>query len=149
MVALTNREAQFAGVASTDPVIGWDKGIRTLAISAFTGSLDMQFTARNDWMAKVGISPKSSARRQAEGVEGRARRFVDHRRRTRTVHALSGAIGRSRSPTSDIKILAVGFGAARMAALRTNQVDITVGSAPEADQVELGGIRFAVSRLHQ
>src|SRR5204863_2568833 len=36
-------------------------------------------------------------------------------------------------------ILAVGFGAARMAALRTNQVDVTVGDAPEADQVELEG----------
>src|SRR5262249_6440237 len=30
-------------------------------------------------------------------------------------------------------------GAARMAALRTNQVDVTVGDAPEADQVELEG----------
>jgi ABC-type nitrate/sulfonate/bicarbonate transport system substrate-binding protein len=38
-----------------------------------------------------------------------------------------------------MKILAVGFGAARMAALRTNQVDVTVGDAPEADQVELEG----------
>ena len=54
MVALTNREAQFSGVASTDPVIGWDKGIKTLAISAFTGALDMQVTARNDWMSRVG-----------------------------------------------------------------------------------------------
>ena len=26
MVALTNNEAQFAGVASTDPIIGWGKG---------------------------------------------------------------------------------------------------------------------------
>src|SRR5262245_56129502 len=29
MVALTNREAHFAGVASTDPVVGWEKGIKT------------------------------------------------------------------------------------------------------------------------
>src|SRR5262249_57093542 len=54
MVALTNGEAQFSGVASTDPVIGWDKGIRTLAISAFTGALDMQITARNDWVYRCG-----------------------------------------------------------------------------------------------
>jgi ABC-type nitrate/sulfonate/bicarbonate transport system substrate-binding protein len=38
-----------------------------------------------------------------------------------------------------LQILAVGFGAARMASLRTKQVDLTVGSAPEADQVELEG----------
>src|SRR3954470_292478 len=42
MVALTNKEAIFGGVASTDPVVGWDKGIKTLAIGAFTGSLAMQ-----------------------------------------------------------------------------------------------------------
>src|SRR5215831_14027889 len=33
MVALTNREASFAGVASTDPVVGWEKGIKTLSIA--------------------------------------------------------------------------------------------------------------------
>ena len=62
MVALTNREAQFAGVASTDPVVGWDKGIKTLTISAFTGSLDMQITARNDWMSQVGSRQRASLR---------------------------------------------------------------------------------------
>ena len=38
-----------------------------------------------------------------------------------------------------MQIVAVGFGAARMAALRTKQVDVTVGSAPESDQVEIDG----------
>ena len=90
MVALTNREAQFAGVASTDPVVGWDKGIKTLAISAFTGSLDMQITARNDWMARVGVTPKSSLERKAEGVQGRPRRLIDDRRRAGAIHPLSG-----------------------------------------------------------
>src|SRR6185312_1412577 len=42
-------------------------------------------------------------------------------------------------PDRDLKIVAVGFGAPRMAALRANQVDITVGDAPEADQIELEG----------
>jgi NitT/TauT family transport system substrate-binding protein len=138
MVALTNREAQFAGVASTDPVIGWDKGIRTLAISAFTSSLDMQFSARNDWMSKVGISPKSpldaklkalkGARIGASTIGGGPAQYTRYL-------AQSGGI----DAANDLRILAVGFGAARMAALRTNQVDITVGSAPEADQVELEG----------
>ena len=59
MVALTNREANFGGVASTDPVVGWSKGIKTLAIGAFTGSLAMQFTARKDWLSRVGVSPKA------------------------------------------------------------------------------------------
>jgi sulfonate transport system substrate-binding protein len=138
MVALTNREAHFAGVASTDPVVGWEKGIKTLAVGAFTGSLAMQFTARKDWMSKVGVSPTSSlqdkvkafkgARIGASTIGGGPAQYTRYLARTVSL-----------DPERDMKILAVGFGAARMAALRTNQVDLTVGDAPEADQVELEG----------
>jgi NitT/TauT family transport system substrate-binding protein len=138
MVALTNREAHFAGVASTDPVVGWEKGIKTLAIGAFTGSLAMQFTARKEWMSRVGVSPKSpledklkafkGARIGASTIGGGPAQY------TRYLARRAGI-----DPERDMKILAVGFGAARMAALRTNQVDVTVGDAPEADQVELEG----------
>jgi ABC-type nitrate/sulfonate/bicarbonate transport system substrate-binding protein len=138
MVALTNREAHFAGVASTDPVVSWEKGIKTLAVGAFTGSLAMQFTARKDWMSKVGVSPTSplqdklkafkGARIGASTIGGGPAQYTRYLART---------VGLD--PERDMKILAVGFGAARMAALRTNQVDVTVGDAPEADQVELEG----------
>jgi len=138
MVALTNREANFAGVASTDPVVGWEKGIKTLSIAAFTGSLAMQFTARKDWMSRVGVSPKSpladklrafrGARIGASTIGGGPAQYTRYLARTAGI-----------DPEHDMRILAVGFGAARMAALRTNQVDVTVGDAPEADQVELEG----------
>jgi NitT/TauT family transport system substrate-binding protein len=138
MVALTNREASFAGVASTDPVIGWARGIKTLSIGAFTGSLAMQFTARKDWLSRVGVSLKSpladklkafkGARIGASTIGGGPAQY------TRYLALTAGL-----DPERDMKILAVGFGAARMAALRTNQVDVTVGDAPEADQVELEG----------
>lgn len=138
MAALTNREANFAGVASSDPVVGWERGIKTLAIGAFTGSLAMQFTARNDWMARVGVSARSplaeklkvfrGARVGASTIGGGPAQYTRYLARTNGI-----------DPERDMKILAVGFGAARMAALRTNQVDITVGDAPEADQVELEG----------
>ena len=138
MVALTNREAHFAGVASTDPVVSWEKGIKTLAIGAFTGSLAMQFTARKDWMSRVGVSRRSSledkvkafkgARVGASTIGGGPAQYTRYLARTAGI-----------DPERDMKILAVGFGAARMAALRTNQVDLTVGDAPEADQVELEG----------
>jgi NitT/TauT family transport system substrate-binding protein len=138
MVALTNREANFAGVASTDPVVAWGKGIKTLSVGAFTGSLAMQFTARKDWMSRVGMSPKSA-------LEDRLKAFKGARIGASTIGGgpaqytryLAQTVGLD--PEHDMKILAVGFGAARMAALRTNQVDITVGDAPEADQVELEG----------
>ena len=70
MVALTNREVQFSGVASSDPVIGWDKGIKTLAISAFTGSLDMQVTAHKDWMSRVGTSRSSPIEARLKALKG-------------------------------------------------------------------------------
>jgi ABC-type nitrate/sulfonate/bicarbonate transport system substrate-binding protein len=138
MVALTNHEAQFSGVASTDPLVGWDKGIKTLAVFAFTGSLDMQITAHKDWMSRVGVSPKSS-------LEAKLKAFKGARIGASTIGGgpaqytryLARTVGLD--PERDMQIVAVGFGPARMAALRTKQVDVTVGSAPEADQVELEG----------
>jgi ABC-type nitrate/sulfonate/bicarbonate transport system substrate-binding protein len=138
MVALTTHEALFGCVASSDPVIGWDKGIRTQAVAAFTGSLGMQLTARKDWMSKAGVSPKSSLEDKLKALKG-ARIGVSTvgggpAQYTRYLIRSAGM-----DPEHDLKMLAVGFGEARMAALRSNQVDITCGDAPEADQVELEG----------
>jgi NitT/TauT family transport system substrate-binding protein len=138
MVALTNNEAQFAGVASTDPIIGWGKGIKTLTISAFTGALDMQFAARNDWLDKVGLTPKSKLDDKIKALkEARIGSSTIGGGPAQYTRYLATTVGLD--PERDLKILAVGFGAPRMAALRTNQVDITVGSAPEADQIEIEG----------
>jgi NitT/TauT family transport system substrate-binding protein len=138
MVALTNKEAMFGGVASTDPVVAWDKGIKTIAIGAFTGSLAMQFTARKDWMSKVGVSPKSSLTDKLKALKGaRVGASTIGGGPAQYTRYLARTVGLD--PEHDMKILAVGFGAARMAALRTNQVDLTCGDAPEADQVELEG----------
>jgi NitT/TauT family transport system substrate-binding protein len=138
MVALTNREVQFSGVASTDPVIGWDKGIKTLVISAFTGSLDMQITAHKDWMARVGASRSSPLEARLKALKGaRVGASTIAGGPAQYTRYLAKSVGLD--PERDMQIVAVGFGAARMAALRTKQVDVTVGSAPEADQVELEG----------
>jgi NitT/TauT family transport system substrate-binding protein len=138
MVALTNREAVFGGVASTDPVVGWGKGIKTLAVGAFTGSLAMQFTARKDWMARVGVSPKSSLEDKLKALKGaRVGASTIGGGPAQYTRYLARSVGLDKE--RDVKILAVGFSAARMAALRTSQVDLTCGDAPEADQVELEG----------
>jgi NitT/TauT family transport system substrate-binding protein len=138
MAALTNSEAQFAGVASTDPIIGWGKGIKTLTVSAFTGALDMQFTASNGWLAKVGLTPKSKLEDKLKALKGaRIGASTIGGGPAQYTRYLATTVGLD--PEQDLKILAVGFGAPRMAALRTNQVDVTVGSAPEADQVEIEG----------
>jgi NitT/TauT family transport system substrate-binding protein len=138
MVALTNREASFAGVASTAPVLGWARGIKTTSLGAFTGSLAMQFTARKDWLSRVGLSAKSPLADKLKALKG-ARIGAATIGGGPAQYTRYLAITAGLDPELDMKILAVGFGAARMAALRTNQVDITVGDAPEADQVELEG----------
>jgi ABC-type nitrate/sulfonate/bicarbonate transport system substrate-binding protein len=138
MVALTNHEADFAGTASTAPIIGWSKDIKTLSIGAFTGSLVAQYTARKDWLSRVGVSPTAALVDKLRAFKG-ARIGVatiggGPAQYTRYLLRTAGL-----DPEQDAKILAVGFGAARMAALRTNQVDVTFGDSPEADQVELEG----------
>lgn len=134
MASITNGESTFAAVASSDPVIGWDKGIKTLAVAVFNGSLALQMTAHKDWMHKAGVTPDSpiesrlkslkGARIGASTIGGGPAQYLRYILR-------KGGI----DPDQDVKILATGFGASRMAALRTKQVDVTIGDAPEADQV--------------
>lgn len=138
IVALTNQEADFAGVASTAPIIGWSRGIKTLSIGAFTGSLVAQYTARKDWMSRVGVSPTSALADKLKAFKGgRIGVATIGGGPAQYTRYLLRTVGLD--PEQDVKILAVGFGAARMAALRTNQVDVTFGDSPEADQVELEG----------
>jgi NitT/TauT family transport system substrate-binding protein len=138
MVAVTNGEATFGSVASTDPVVGWGKGIKTLVVGAFTGSLVMQYTARKDWLSRVGVSPTSSLADKLKALKGaRIGASTIGGGPAQYTRYLARSVGLD--PELDMKILAVGFGAARMAALRTNQVDVTCGDSPEADQVELEG----------
>lgn len=138
VAALTSGEADMACVTSSDPLIAWDKGIRTQVIAAFTSGLAMQMAARSDWMTKTGITPKGSAEAKIKALKG-ARvgvatigggpaQYVKH---IATMYGLDGE--------RDMKLLAVGLGAARIAALRENQVDVIVGSAPDADVVALQG----------
>lgn len=138
MAALTNGESTFAAVASSDPVIGWDKGIKTLAVAVFNGSLALQMTAHKSWLERTGISVDSpiddrlkslkGARIGAATIGGGPAQYLRY-----ALHKVGI------DPDRDVQILATGFGATRMAALRTKQVDVTIGDAPEADQVEEEG----------
>ena len=138
MAAMTNGEADFAGLSSTDPVIGWDKGIKTLTVSAFTGSLATQFSARKDWMASKGLTDVTPAEEKLKALKGaRVGVATIGGGPAQYVRYLARSVGYD--PATDMKLLAVGFGPARMAALRTNQVDVTIGDAPEVDQMEAEG----------
>ena len=137
MAALNAGEADFACLTSSDSLISWDKGIKILTVAAFTTGLAMQMAARNDWMSKVAITPSSplpekikalkQARIGVATIGGGPAQYMKY------LGSLNGI------DEHDLKLLAVGLGAARIAALRENQVDVIVGSAPDADEVALQG----------
>jgi NitT/TauT family transport system substrate-binding protein len=138
MTALTTGEADFACVASNDTFLAWDKGIKTLTVAAFTTAVAMQMAARGDWMGKMGLTASSSvddkvkalkaARIGVSTIGGGPAQYI------RYLGTLNGIDDR------ELEMLPVGFGAARVAALRENQVDVIVGSAPDADEVAFQGI---------
>lgn len=138
MTALTNGEADFACVTANDPLIAWDKGIKTVVVAAFTSAIAMQMAARSDWMNKIAVTSASSiddkvkalrtARIGVSTIGGGPAQYI------RYLATLNGIEER------ELKLLPVGFGPARVSALRENQVDVIVGSAPDADEVALQGI---------
>ncbi|HEV2172471.1 MAG TPA: ABC transporter substrate-binding protein, partial [Nitrospira sp.] len=138
MVSLTNQAADFTSTASTDPMIAWDRGIKTTIIAAFTGALAMQFTARKDWLERTGIGPRSPLATKVKALT-KARIGIPTVGGGPTQYAKYLAKMYGIDPDRDLKLFTVGFGPSRIAALRENQVDITVGDAPEADEVMLGG----------
>jgi ABC-type nitrate/sulfonate/bicarbonate transport system substrate-binding protein len=137
LAALNAGEADFACLTSSDSLLSWDKGIKNLTVAAFTTGLAMQMAARNDWMTKVGITPSSpvpdkiKALKQARiGVATIGGGPAQYMKYTGSINGID---------EHELKLLAVGLGAARIAALRENQVDVIVGSAPDADEVALAG----------
>jgi NitT/TauT family transport system substrate-binding protein len=138
MVALNSGEADFVCVASTDAMISWERGLKLQVVAAFYGSLTIQLTARKEWLEKTGISPKS-------GIDDKVRALKGVRigssslgggppQYTRFLSTLYGL-----DPQKDIRIVGVGQGPTRIAALREGRVDLIVGGAPEADQIALDG----------
>jgi NitT/TauT family transport system substrate-binding protein len=138
MVTLNSGESEFVGVASTDAMIAWERGVRMLVVAAFYGSLTIQLTAGREWMEKSGIGPNASIEdrvRALKGVRiGSSSLGGGPPQYTKFLGSLYGL-----DPERDIRITMVGQGPTRIAALREGRVDMVVGGAPEADQIALDG----------
>jgi ABC-type nitrate/sulfonate/bicarbonate transport system substrate-binding protein len=138
LAAINSGNANFSCVASSDPVIAWGKGARTLVVAAFYGSLTVQMAARNDWMKKVGVEPGSPVDKRVQALRGArigaATVGGGPAQYTRYLGSIYGL-----DPDKDIRMVPVGQGPARIAALRENRVDVIVSGAPEGDQVGLQG----------
>jgi len=138
MTALVNDEVQLMATASTDPVIGWERGLPLISVAGITTSLTLGIAARRDWMESKGVTRQSPFRDRVAALKG-ARigsatagggpvqylRFLLHR------HGLD--------PDRDAEFLAVGQGTARVAALWQGLVDLVVGGAPDAEVAEAEG----------
>jgi ABC-type nitrate/sulfonate/bicarbonate transport system substrate-binding protein len=138
MVTLNTGDSEFVCVASTDAMVAWERGVKMLVVAAFYRSLTIQLTASRDWMEKSGLGPNSS-------IEDRVRALKGARigssslgggppQYTKFLGSLYGL-----DPEKDIRIVMVGQGPTRIAALREGRVDMVVGGAPEADQIALDG----------
>jgi NitT/TauT family transport system substrate-binding protein len=138
LAALNSGNANFSCIASSDPVIAWGKGVKTLVVAAFYGSLTVQMAARNDWMKKAGVEPGSPIEKRVQSLKGArigaATVGGGPAQYTRFMGSLYGL-----DPDKDISMIPVGQGPARIAALRENRVDVIVSGAPEGDQVGLQG----------
>jgi len=137
MAALNAGEADFACLTSSDALLSWDKGIKILTVAAFTTGLAMQMAARNDWMTRTAITPSSPVTEKIKALKqariGVATIGGGPAQYMKYLGSLNGI------DEHELRLLAVGLGAARIAALRENQVDVIVGSAPDADEVALQG----------
>jgi NitT/TauT family transport system substrate-binding protein len=138
MVTLNSGDSEFVGVASTDAMIAWERGVKMLVVAAFYGSLTIQLTASREWMEKSGIGPNASIEdrvRALKGVRiGSSSLGGGPPQYTKFLGSLYGL-----DPERDIRITMVGQGPTRIAALREGRVDMVVGGAPEADQIALDG----------
>jgi NitT/TauT family transport system substrate-binding protein len=138
MVALNSGEADFVCVASTDAMISWERGLDLRVVAAFYGSLTIQLTARREWLETAGIGPKNSIDDKVRALKGlrigSSSLGGGPPQYTRFLGSLYGL-----DPEKDIRIVGVGQGSTRIAALREGRVDLIVGGAPEADQISLDG----------
>ena len=138
MVTLNSGDSDFVCVASTDAMISWERGLKLQVVAAFYGSLTIQLTARKEWLEKSGLSPTSSIDDKVRALRGlrigSSSLGGGPPQYTRFLGSLYGL-----DPEKDIRIVNVGQGPTRIAALREGRVDMIVGGAPEADQLSLEG----------
>ena len=137
MVTLNSGDSDFVGVASTDAMISWDRGLRLKVVAAFYGSLTIQLTARREWLEKSTVSPTSKIDDKVRALKGvRIGSSSLGGGPPQYLRFLASQYGLQES---DIVITSVGQGPARIAALREGRVDMVLGGAPEADQIALDG----------
>lgn len=138
LVALNSGNANFACIASSDPLIAWDKGVRTQVVAAFYGALTVQVAARKDWMERVGVKASSPIEQKVKALKdariGAATPGGGPVQYAKFMASLYGL-----DADRDIKVSAVGQGPARIAAIRENRVDVILAGQPEGDQVGLMG----------
>lgn len=136
--ALKTGEVQFGGNAAQDVVLAREQGIDAIAMGAFPLALYWNFAAKQEFMRAKGLAANASVEQKIQAMKG--------------VNVGVPTVGGGPSqvarfllmkyglrPDADVQFVAVGAGAARIAALRQNQVEVIVGGIPDTEQPELEG----------
>ena len=152
MAALTNGDVQFNASAASDVLLARARGERVMALGVFPAALGWHIATSNKWLesrgltkaqvAKMTVAQKIQALKGttmgAATVGGGPAQVVRYMLRKNNV-----------KPDADVRFAAVGFGPARVNALKNDQVDMIVGGIPDTEQPELEGWGATFIRLGQ
>lgn len=142
MAALTNGDVQFNASAASDVLLARARGERVMALGVFPAALGWHIATSNKWLesrsltkaqvAKMTVAQKIRALKGttigSATVGGGPAQAVRYMLRQNNV-----------KPDADVRFAAVGFGPARVNALKNGLVDMIVGGIPDTEQPELEG----------
>jgi NitT/TauT family transport system substrate-binding protein len=142
MAALASGDVQFASTSASDVLLVRARGDLVVALGAFPVSLDWNIAAGNKWLESKGLTiskvKKMTIKEKILAMKGTTLGAA-------TVGGAPAQVARYMfrlygvKPDVDVQFVAVGFGPARVGALRKGQVNMIVGGIPDTEQPELEG----------
>jgi NitT/TauT family transport system substrate-binding protein len=150
MAALISGEVQFVATAASDVPLVRQRGDRILAIGAFPVSLDWNIAVGSKWLGSKGLTGQKI---KNMAIKDKVLAMQGATVGAATVGGAPAQVTRylvkqyGIAPGEEVKIIAVGAGPSRVAALRQGQVDMIVGGIPDTEQPELEGWGVTYIRL--
>jgi NitT/TauT family transport system substrate-binding protein len=142
MAALRNGNVQFAVNSASDTLLLRARGEQVTALGAFPVSLDWNIATSDRWLKSKGLTrskvEKMTVKEKILAMKGVTLGAA-------TVGGAPAQVARYMfrlygvKPDEEVQIVAVGFGGARVAALKKGEVNMIVGGIPDTEQPELEG----------
>jgi NitT/TauT family transport system substrate-binding protein len=136
--ALVSNDVQFMATASSDVVLGVERGLPLIGVAGITSALTLGVAARREWLESKGVSRASPIRERVLALKGA--QIGAGTAGGGPVQYLKFMLQRyGLDPERDAEFLGVGQGAARVGAMRQGLVDLLIGGAPDAELAEAEG----------